>query len=116
MANNQNLQAKFDAFHARKPWIYEKFCDVCDTLIKRGFTQTSSTMVLEAVKMAHALETGKHLAMPNDYRAYYAKKWLTEHKGQHGVPWRFFRMTARYEDRQDKLKVARSLKPEKTFG
>lgn len=98
MANNQNLQAKFDAFHAKKPWIYEQFCFACDTLIKRGFTQASSTMVLEFVRMHHMMETGEHLPIPNDYRAYYAKKWLIEHKGDSGVPWRFFRMTARYRN------------------
>lgn len=93
MANRKDLQEQFEAFDKRKPWIYDRFCETCQTLIERGIDHASSTMVLEAVKLAHLLRTGEHIGIPNDYRAYYAKKWLADHK----TPWRFFRMSVRYD-------------------
>jgi hypothetical protein len=92
MANRQDLQACFEQFHTGKPWIYERMCEVCQTLIDRGVLHASSTMVLEAVKLQQLLRTGEHIHLPNNFRAYYAKLWLGEHK----TPWRFLRMTTRY--------------------
>jgi hypothetical protein len=104
MANREDLQAKFELFHSRKPWIYDRFCETCEMLIQRGLTHASATMVLEYVKIDHAIRSGEHVAIPNDYRGYYAKKWLASHK----TPWRFLRMSPR-EAKVRQLAIARDL-------
>lgn len=112
MATRKDIQAKFEAFHSRKPWVYEKFCETCDLLISKGIRHSSSTMILEYVKMAHLLQTGEHVSLPNDFRAYYAKKWRDEHK--EGKPWRFLKMNPSRAQRENSLRVARSLVPAKS--
>jgi hypothetical protein len=93
MATNGTLQEAFDCFHALKPWIYDKFCQTADLLIARGLTHASSTMILEAIKLEHALRAGEELKIANNHRAYYAKLWLEDHRPP-AYPWRFFRMVA----------------------
>jgi len=91
--SKRDLQSEFEAFDAAHPEIWGQFCVWTDKLIKRGVQHSSATMIIEAVKMEYVLFTGKDLAVPNNTRYGYARKWLQTHKPPE-YPWRFFRLAA----------------------
>ena len=102
MANNDVLQQEFDIWVEKHPEIWTSFCSWADKLIARGLMNSSATMIIEAVKMEHALRTGENLPIPNNHRSYFAKKWLETHKPPK-YPWRFFRKASAREIEIGKL-------------
>jgi hypothetical protein len=88
-----DLEAEFQAYDALNPRVYELVKRFAYQAVRAGYSNFSIAMIWERIRWEIAINTHSNVQaadfkMPNNHRAYYARKFLREHPQYPG----FFRI------------------------
>jgi len=73
---NNNLQEKFDKFHADNPYVWELFKRFTFEAINKGYDNFSVALVAERIRWETLIETSDtDFKLNNNYKAFYARKF-----------------------------------------
>lgn len=106
----QELQDAFQAYDKRNPMVWERFCAHVKSLLIRGCRHYSHDTIISVIRFERDVEIGpneKPFKIPNEFKAFYGRKWMNEYGRYQPGFFRFCRMTGEpewpdYYTKQDK--------------
>lgn len=86
MSKGEVARARFEAFHARNPHVYQALADeALDLRQKRPGARTGITLLTNAVRWSWLKTTGDQFRINNDFAPFYARKLMAEYPQLEGV-------------------------------
>lgn len=74
------LRENFERYHEENPDVYEKLVKLSYDLVHIGHKKYGIAGLFEVLRWKHAMKTsGETLKLNNNYKAFYARKIMTEH-------------------------------------
>jgi len=74
------IRKRFEQFHAENPVVWELFQRFSRDIIRSGRDRYSAQTLIERIRWHTDIETrGSAVKLNNDYAAYYARMWATQH-------------------------------------
>lgn len=79
------LQEKFELYHAANPHVYKLFEKYARRARNAGFVRYSANSIFEVIRWHLNIDTvGEIYKMNNNYRAFYARKFMEENPAYRG--------------------------------
>jgi hypothetical protein len=83
------IQSRFEAFHKRNPFVYDKFCELARRWIgRRGKEKLGMKMLFEVVRWEVYMTTddpASEFKLCNDYHSRYARLIMAQEPDLHGI-------------------------------
>jgi hypothetical protein len=74
------LERAFQEFDEENPRVYELLCRFADEAISVGRTRLGISLLFERIRWeVYIITSDDEFKLNNNHRAYYARRWLSEH-------------------------------------
>lgn len=81
LPSGTSIQARFEVFHQRNPWVYWKLVDLAEDFIRRGYQRCGIKMLFEVVRYSWmtTYDPSSDFKLNNNYHSRYVRRIVEEH-------------------------------------
>ena len=75
------IDNEFEAYDKSNPHVYKRFCEIADSIIKRGHKHYSADAILHVIRYESTVkkEPFELFKINNNYSSRYARKFISDH-------------------------------------